>query len=71
MRYSSRNQPLSEHALANASALTRIFCRRLIADSARLIQAAGLLDSIVAYWAHAADFFNTFFLIADVAWCSS
>ena len=30
-----------------------------LTGSARLIQAAAFLDSIVAYWTHAADFCNT------------
>jgi hypothetical protein len=34
-----------------------------------LIQVTGLLDSIVAYWARAADFCNTFRFLSDIdAW---
>jgi hypothetical protein len=35
-------------------------------DSARLIQAAPFLDSIVAHWTHAADFCSTIAQRADV-----
>jgi hypothetical protein len=37
-----------------------------VGGSARLIQAAAFLDSIVAYWTHAADFCNTIPLRADI-----